>query len=134
MLQKTKSIPTSLAFGLAVGLGMGLTGAAPAAAQETVVVEMTQQLEFQPATVTISVGDTVEWRNTSNLPHTATFDPEQAADAGNVVLPEGVDPFGSGNLSGGDSFSHTFETPGRYQYVCLPHEKAGMIGENIVEE
>lgn len=131
MLQKTKSIPTSLALGLTVGVAMGL---APAAAQETVVVEMTQQLEFQPETVTISVGDTVEWRNTSNLPHTATFDPEAAADASNVVLPEGVEPFGSGTLSGGESFSHTFETAGRYQYVCLPHEMAGMIGEVIVEE
>lgn len=130
MVQKTKSIPTSLVLVLA----MGLVAAVPAAAQETVVVEMAQDLAFQPETVTISVGDTVEWRNTSNLPHTVTFDPEEAADAGNVVLPEGVDPFGSGNLSAGESFSHTFETPGRYQYVCLPHEMARMIGEVIVEE
>ncbi len=133
MLHKTKlNLTAPLMAGLAVGAMWGAT--APAAAQETVVVEMTQDLKFQPETVTISVGDTVEWRNTSNLPHTATFDPEKASDADNVVLAEGVDPFGFGNLSSGENFSHTFETPGRYQYVCLPHEMAGMIGELIVEE
>jgi plastocyanin len=28
----------------------------------------------------------------------------------------------------------TFTTPGRYRYVCLPHELVGMTGEIIVEE
>lgn len=116
-----------LAAGLASGAGAALAQDAAA------VVEMTGDLTFNPQTVTISAGNTVEWRNTSGMPHTATGDPGKAADPANVVLPEGAEPFDSGMLSQGESYSHTFEVPGRYQYVCLPHEAAGMIGEIIVE-
>ena len=33
----------------------------------------------------------------------------------------------------GHGYEHTFETPGRYHYVCEPHEGAGMVGDLIVE-
>ena len=29
-------------------------------------------------------------------------------------------------------FSHTFETPGIYYYVCTPHKSMGMIGLVVV--
>ena len=45
-----------------------------------------------------------------------------------MQLPPGVAPFDSGKLGGGKTWSHTFTAPGRYQYVCLPHEEHGMIG------
>ncbi len=131
MLEKAKS---RLAGPLLAGLAVATVWAGAAAAQETHVIEMTQDLNFEPKAITIRVGDTVEWRNPSGLPHTATFDPTKAADAGNVALPQGVEPFDSGTVDPGESWSHTFETAGRYQYVCLPHEMAGMIGEVVVEQ
>jgi plastocyanin len=27
--------------------------------------------------------------------------------------------------NGGQSFSHTFDTPGEYAYFCIPHELSG---------
>lgn len=120
------AVGVALAAGMAAGLGA-------AAAQDTVIIGMTDDLEFEPRGVTISAGDTVEWRNTSSVPHTATGDPDEAANTANVQLPQGAQPFDSGMIPAGASYSHTFEVPGRYQYVCLPHEAAGMIGEIIVQ-
>ena len=114
--------------------------AEPAASQEdkgdgpAATVGMTNSLEFTPAQVTISVGDTVLWRNNSDVVHTVTAIPSEAQDQSHVVLPEGAEPFGSGRMQPGDTFQHTFAVPGRYKYFCIPHESAGMIGEVIVEE
>lgn len=105
----------------------------PAEAQPAAVVEMTNDLTFAPETVTVQAGETVLWRNTSDLMHTVTADPEAATDPSHVNIPEGGEPFNSGNLQPGQTFRHTFETAGRWQYFCIPHEAAGMIAEVIVE-
>jgi plastocyanin len=115
-----------LASALAVGVG-------PAAAEGAAVVEMTGDLNFVPETITISAGETVEWRNASRVGHTVTADAQKAANADNVHLPQGAEPFDSGMIGPDGTFSYTFDVPGRYEYVCLPHEAAGMIGEVIVE-
>jgi plastocyanin len=100
----------------------------------TVTIEMTDGLVFDPSSVTIRVGDTVEWVNASGTVHTATADPALAANPDNVLLPAGAEPFDSGVLSPGGRFSHTFTVAGEYRYVCLPHEFAGMIGTVTVNE
>lgn len=97
-------------------------------------MEMTDEPKFKPEKITVKVGDTVKWKNTSNLVHTVTADPEKAANKENVKLPEGAEPFHSGNINRGETFQHTFNKAGTYQYVCLPHEAQGMIGEVTVEE
>lgn len=97
------------------------------------VVEMDNRLRFLPDTVRVRVGETVEWRNTSDLLHTVTADPERAFRADNVRLPDGADPFDSGDLAPGAVFRHTFSVRGTYQYTCVPHEPAGMVGVVIVE-
>ncbi len=89
---------------------------------------------FEPAEITIRVGDTVRWRNDSEFDHTVTADPGQAQDEDSVMLPEGAEPFGSGTVAPGEAFEYTFEAPGRYRYFCIPHEAAGMIAEIVVEE
>lgn len=99
---------------------------------EGTVVEMTDALTFSPETVTIEVGDTVTWRNTSDFPHTATCDPSKANDPSNVQLPADADPWDSGSVGGGGEFSRTFDVPGQYDYVCLPHEGQGMLGTVVV--
>jgi len=52
------------------------------------------------------VNNTVEWKNNDDTPHTVT-----AVDKS----------FDSGNLNAGDVFTHTFTTPGTYQYSCSYH-------------
>lgn len=103
------------------------------ASEPAATVEMGNQLTFEPASLTIKAGETVEFVNGSPLVHTVTADPAKARDADNVSLPTGAETFDSGNLASGESFSHTFTEPGTYQYFCIPHEAAGMTGTIVVQ-
>ena len=94
---------------------------------------MTSALVFSPAEVTIKVGETVEWRNTNLFAHTVTADRRLTADAANIALPEGAKPFHSARVAAGELFRYTFETPGTYRYICLPHAGQKMFGTAIVE-
>ncbi len=47
-------------------------------------------------------------------------------------MPDGAEPFDLGSVTGGQSFRYTFSKPGVYRYVCLPHERARMLGTVIV--
>ena len=97
-------------------------------------ITLTNQLRYEPAAVAISAGQAVRWRNTSALIHTVTADPSKAAQAANVRLPAGVDAFDfdSGDIAPGESFTWTFNAPGEYRYVCVPHEGAAMVGTIVV--
>ena len=88
--------------------------------------------EFQPAAITVARGTTVQWVNTGVMPHTVTDDPSKAARPSNAALPSGAQTWDSGQLNGGQSFSHTFDTPGDYTYFCIPHESLGMVGHITV--
>jgi len=81
-----------------------------------VEVAMTHDLRFAPDTLRIQAGETVLWRNSTPVIHTVTL---EAAD--------------SGDLRPGESFWHTFTTPGTYAYTCVPHDMAGMRGVVVVE-
>ncbi|MFW6074398.1 MAG: cupredoxin domain-containing protein [Chloroflexota bacterium] len=94
---------------------------------QTYTVNMTDDMVFDPAQLSINVGDTVVWENVGEAPHTATCDPDLAMDPASVNLPEGAAPWDTGMLNGGESGSHTFDTPGEYTYFCIPHETIGMI-------
>jgi plastocyanin len=102
--------------------------------EAAVEVGMTNQLTFTPDTVRIRVGQTVRWTNSSDLLHTVTAYPSRAAEASNVSLPEGAATFDSGNIQPGSTFEHTFSVAGAYQYICVPHELAGMVGWVIVSD
>ncbi len=97
-----------------------------------IVVELNDKLRFVPTQITIKAGDTVEWRNIGSIRHTVTADPRRAPSSRNVELPDGAEAFDSGLMMGGQSFRHTFSEPGVYRYVCLPHERARMLGTVIV--
>jgi plastocyanin len=93
---------------------------------------------FAPAELTVSTGDTVEWYFASPG-HNVSAVPEHAP---RVSLPDGADPFASYGADGdpnelesqGATYSHTFETPGEYTYVCIPHVRLGMVATITVEE
>jgi plastocyanin len=95
---------------------------------------MNLQLQFVPEQLTVNVGDTVTWRTVGPIPHTSTCDPSLAANPEqSVALPEGAEPWNSGDVGDGEEFSHTFEVPGEYRYFCIPHEAAGMIASLTVQ-
>ncbi len=74
---------------------------------------------FSPTTLTIKVGTTVVWKNTTSAPHTVTSDDGKSFDSGvnNPIAPQ----------SG--TFSFTFTQPGTYAYHCSfhPYMKATII-------
>lgn len=99
---------------------------------------------FRPETFETTVGTTVTWRNTSSKGHTVTAYetgiPEGAqyfASGGYASQSEAIDAwfdrFG-GRIDRGQTYRHTFEVPGRYDYYCIPHDAAGMVGTVIVED
>jgi plastocyanin len=87
---------------------------------------------YEPATLTVSVGTTVHWMNDGQLVHDATDRRDAAMRASDVAYPSGAEPFDSGPMQPGQTFSYTFTVPGTYKYICVPHEFGGMTGEVIV--
>jgi plastocyanin len=98
-----------------------------------VEVTMTDDMRFVPDTVRISAGAAVRWRNTSRVLHTVTAHPDRVRDQTQVELPEGAEPFDSGDLFPGEDFVWSFQVPGTYRYVCVPHDRIPMIGVIIVD-
>ena len=51
--------------------------------------------------------------------------------------PESADWTGEGEVGmtfgAGHTYSHTFDTEGTYEYICTPHQAAGMVGSITVE-
>jgi plastocyanin len=88
-------------------------------------------LRFHPETTYVKVGDTVEWRNQSSFTHSVNANPVRFPD--DVSIPAGAAPFDSGRLPPGAVYRHTFDVPGTYNYVCLPHVDFGMAGTVVVQ-
>lgn len=89
-------------------------------------------LWFSPATVTINAGEQVVWNNTSDMYHNVVDDPSKALNTMDVSLGAGAAPFASHLMQPGTTFSHVFDKPGVYHYVCVLHESSGMKGTVIV--
>jgi plastocyanin len=72
---------------------------------------------YDPSTITVFIGvnNTITWTNHDLSLHTVT------SDAGS---------FDSGLLNSGDSWTHTFKTPGTYSYHCTIHPY--MTGKIVV--
>ena len=114
----------------------GCSGFFDAAAAGENAVGMTIN-RFRPEELTVEAGTTVTFENTSSHAHTVT-----AYEGG---IPDEAEFFATGDFESemaaregwenqqgllyqGESWEHTFEIPGTYQYFCIPHEESGMIG------
>jgi plastocyanin len=103
-------------------------------------VEMTDKLAFEPVTVTIAVGETVTWDNVGSLGHSVTAYEEELPNGAAYFASGGFESEAaaqdayipgdreSGDIPGGETYEHTFETAGTYEYFCIPHETTGMVG------
>lgn len=127
--------------GVTAGCSSVLAEDKPACRGEACDVGM-NRVVYAPETYEISVGQTVRWRNTSSADHTVTAYEE--------AIPEAAEFFATGGYAdeatardqwyetrGGavgprETFEHTFEVAGSYQYFCVPHERGGMVGEIVV--
>jgi plastocyanin len=95
---------------------VGVAAAAPAA--DTAPTEVgANGFKFEPATVTISVGQTVHWKGDGAHPHTVTFDDGS---------------FRSGDPTDTLDTSRTFHTAGTFTYYCEVHRVLGMTGTVVV--
>lgn len=107
-------VPRSSRRGLAVALAsaaltVGCSGAGGDTADEAATgpdaqtdIEVADN-EFRPAHFEVAVGDTVTWTWTGGNPHDVS-----------------ADGFASEIQTSG-TFTHTFEEPGTYDYVCTVH-------------
>ena len=90
------------------------TSATPAASPESAGATAVDIVDFAfPAPLEIPVGTTVTWTNQDSARHTVTSDPNG-------------DEMQSGTLEEGETFSHTFEQAGTFEYFCEFH--ANMAG------
>ena len=86
-----------------------LTAASPG----TVTID---NFAFAPATLTVTVGTIVTWKNEDDSPH-------RIGDKNGT--------FKSAALDTDDTFSHTFAAPGEYPYICTIHPY--MVGKILVK-
>ncbi len=86
-------------------------------AKATIVVITQQDLTFNPATVSVTVGDTIRWVWTSG-DHTTT----------SATIPTGAAAWDSPLTATTTSFDYVVTVEGTYNYVCTPHAAAGMVG------
>ena len=98
---------------------------------------------YGPTELTVAVGDTVRWKNTSSRAHTVSAYGERIPEAATYFASGGYDSETAareawtndlgGALDSGDTYERTFEVAGRYEYFCVPHEQGGMVGTVVVE-
>lgn len=107
------------------------------AAADTLDIEMRGSAQgaavwFDPVGLVIAPGQIIRWVNADRgNSHTATaYHPVNDDRARRI--PAGAEPWDSGYLLPGETFSITLGKVGIYDYFCIPHEMAGMVGRIIV--
>ena len=120
----------SLLAGSLLPLGRG-------AAQEVLEVTMRGNAEgsdvwFDPIGLLIRPGQTVRWVNADpGNSHTSTaYHPSN--DGHPLRIPEGAASWNSDYLLPQEAFELRFTVECVYDYFCVPHEHAGMVGRIVV--
>ena len=87
---------------------------------------------FDPVGLHVRPGQTVRWTNRDKgNSHTATaYHPSLFKRP--LRIPTDARPWDSDYLLPDESFSAVFEEEGVYDYYCVPHEHAGMVGRIVV--
>lgn len=105
------------------------------AEQADIIAGPESRLTFDPKTLTIHAGQQVTWFFDSSG-HNVSAVP---GDSDLVSIPDRAAPFSSYDaakhrtVQRGETFSHRFDVVGTYEYVCIPHQSAGMVGSIEVE-
>lgn len=93
--------------------------------------EMGYDVWFDPVGLFIEAGQTIRWTTAGGAHTTTAYHPRNGNHS--LRIPEGANPWDSGYLvNQGDHFEITLKIEGVYDYYCIPHEMAGMVGRIIV--
>ena len=84
---------------------------------------------FNPSPLSVKAGDTVIWRNDDVEIHTVTSSGNSSSTFAMTNKNRELD---SGPLNPRQTFEHTFEKPGNYNYFCMIHPS--MTGEVVVDK
>jgi plastocyanin len=101
----------------------------------TATVEMTTDGKgsyFDPIGLYLEPGDSVRFVVKSGNHSASAYHPDNIY-AETTRIPEDAPAWGSKVLQKGESYEHTFETPGTHDYYCIPHKTLGMVGRIVVE-
>lgn len=115
---------------VAVAAAGVLVGGCGVADEEATTIEMHGADRYQPATISVPQGTEVVWSNASSTVHTADTAEGTAPE---VRVPEGAEPWSSGEVGPGEVVSRTLEEPGVYVFACRIHGPDGMVGVVRVE-
>jgi plastocyanin len=97
----------------------------------TVQVGAGGNLTYSPSTVTIHVGDTVQW-SFASAGHTVTSGGGCGAD-GQFCSPGDTNCSAGTTSASGAAYSHTFNDAGSFSYFCTTHCSLGMTGTVTVQ-
>lgn len=100
------------------GTAAGSNGGTPSGGVTKVSMK---NIQFDPKTITVKKGSTIEWVNDDSVNHDVT---KKAGPGANFSS-------GHGNLGSGDTYKVTFNTAGTIQYQCTVHP--GMTGTIVVK-
>src|SRR4029079_9111318 len=93
----------SIVLGLAAATAMGMVGGPAAAQSGGKTSAKIVSFAFEPPTLTVDVGTTIEWSNGSDRPHTVT-------DRGGTFDTTPIAPGATGDVA--------FTVPGTYHFFC----------------
>ncbi|PWG61386.1 plastocyanin/azurin family copper-binding protein [Spiribacter halobius] len=118
--------------GLAALVPSGLLHAATAELVEMRGTPRGERVWFAPLGLAVAPGTTLCFANRDRVnSHTASaYHPGVFGRP--LRIPAGAEPWHSGYLLPGERFEVTLTRPGVYDYYCLPHERAGMVGRIVV--
>ena len=86
---------------------------------------------FDPIGLYVEPDTTIRWLLRENVHSTTAYHPRN--DHHPLRIPESAIPWDSGILvNPGHHFDVTLTVPGVYDYYCMPHEAAGMVGRIVV--
>lgn len=86
---------------------------------------------FDPIGIRVAPGTTLRWVLEANVHSTTAYHPANGGYAPRI--PADAEPWDSGVLvEPGATFERTLAVPGVYDYFCIPHERAGMVGRIVV--
>jgi plastocyanin len=91
-------------------------GSRPSASPQTHTVVISAS-KFQPTSLTVNAGDTVEWKNSDMIPHTATSTDSNTFDSGRIEV--------------GASWKYVANKKGTLNYECTFHPN--MHGQLVVK-
>ncbi len=103
MSPRLRGFPLAIALAVCCGVAAPFVAPAPAVRHE---ITMTPE-SYRPGDLTVERGDTIVWRNTDIVVHTAT---------------SRTGAFDSGRIKAGETFAWIPKDTGRFAYICTKHK------------